>query len=189
MSVPFVLAGFPHIIDYSFPHYISFPSILTFLSVLRRTLLFNVFYRHAVLNYTDCFHFHWLQSYVRGLREEGAAIPGRAEQGGSGLGLCPAEGWWTSSLTPTQSLILPNEEEKSQTNGSLFILLISLTLLTLVSVCECVDTAATEKDNTRKRRKETIKFHIIKISWHSLRHYAYDVGFHPSRIFTSKSNG
>lgn len=126
--------------------------------------LFNEFHRHAMLNYPDCFHFQWLQSYVRGLQEEGAASPARAEHGRSGQRLCPAEGWWTSSLTPTQSLILLNEEERSQSNGSLFILFISLTLLPWVFGCECVDRAVLEIETGGDEiETETMKFHI-KIS-------------------------
>lgn len=86
-------------------------------------------------------------------REWEAVSPGRAEPGRSGPGLCPAEGWWTSTLTPTQSLILPNEEERSRSSGSLFILFISLTLLPWVFVCECVDRATLQIDKDKKRLK------------------------------------
>lgn len=65
----FVLASCPHIINYNY------------ISLLHPIPLFNKFYGHAMLNYPDCFHFHWLQSYVRGLQEEGAASPGRSRAG------------------------------------------------------------------------------------------------------------
>lgn len=107
---------------------------------------------------------------VGGKREWEAASPGRAEQGRSGPGLCPAEGWWTSSLTPTQSLILPNEEERSRSNRSLFILFISLALLPWVFVCECVDRATLQIDKDGKRLKwrlwsSTPKYQTLLIVW------------------------
>lgn len=110
---------------------------------------------------------------VCGKREWEAVSPGRAEQGRSGPRLCPAEGWWTSSLTPTQSLILPNEEERSQSNGSLFILFISLTLLPWVFVCECVDRATLQIDKDKKRLKwrlwsSTPKYQTLLIVWNVL---------------------
>lgn len=59
------------------------------------------------------------------------------------------------------SPILLNEEEESQSNGSLFI---SLTLLPWVFVCEHVDTAVQDGDKVRRRWGiETVKV-LIKVS-------------------------
>lgn len=77
----------------------------------------------------------------------------KAEQGRLGLGFCPAEGWWTSSLTPTQSLILPNEEEESQSIGSLFILFISLHCSTSLCVQVCGHGHDRDKDRKRWKRR------------------------------------
>lgn len=56
---------------YHISHYLE----TTFLSSYHLVLLFpsltislcNEFHGYAMLNYPDCFHFHWLQSYVSGL--------------------------------------------------------------------------------------------------------------------------
>lgn len=108
------------------------------LSLPRPSILFNEYYTHAVLNYTDCFHFQRLQSYVRGLYVERARVRAerrRADQGRSGVSVRvdePALWHW-----PSASVCLMRTRE-SRVTGPFFIALTAHHTSLCVTVWTCL---------------------------------------------------
>lgn len=135
----------------------SFPLSLPSFLYCALSPSFNEFHGHAMLNYTDCFHFQWLQSYVRGLRERASSESeqsGVDEGRGSALPRVDEPALWHQH-SPSFCLM---RKRKARVTGPLFI---SLTLLPWVFVCECTDMKTGRDENS----DDKVPHQNIKQTW------------------------